>query len=140
MLGMIARLRDVVRLDLALTRVMELPLRMFGDGESAVVSALIEALKLAVALFDVQGRRAGRVDFTSFALAAEGALGAPEEPTDLALQFDYRLQHLLVDEVQDTSLSQYQEHAAAVAVTPAGGQGREQLVRSEGGVLHFVDQ
>ena len=115
MLGMIARLRDVVRLDLALTRVMELPLRMFGDGESAVVSALIEALKLAVALFDVQGRRAGRVDFTSFALAAEGALGAPEEPTDLALQFDYRLQHLLVDEVQDTSLTQYQLIAALTA-------------------------
>ena len=115
MLAMIARLRDVPGLDLALTRVTELPLRMFGDGESAVVIALIAALKLAVALFDVQGRRAGRVDFTSFALAAEGALGAPEEPTDLALQLDYRLQHLLVDEVQDTSLTQYQLIAALTA-------------------------
>ena len=95
MLAMIARLREVPGLDLALTRVTELPLRMFGDGESAVVSALLAALKLAVALFDVQGRRAGRVDFTSFALAAEDALGAPEEPSDLALQLDYRLQHLL---------------------------------------------
>ncbi len=115
MLAVIARLRDIPRLDIALARITELPLRMFGDGESAVVSALIAALTLAVALFDVQGRRAGRVDFTSFALAAEGALGAPEEPTDLALQLDYRLQHLLVDEVQDTSLTQYQLIAALTA-------------------------
>ena len=34
------------------------------------------------------------------------ALGTPEEPTDLALAFDYRLQHILVDEFQDTSFSQ----------------------------------
>jgi ATP-dependent exoDNAse (exonuclease V) beta subunit len=107
MLELIAGLREVPALELALRRVLELPARMFGDGESAVVNALLAALKLAAAVFDVQGRRAGRVDFTSFALAAEAALGAPEQPTDLALTLDYRLQHLLVDEVQDTSLTQY---------------------------------
>ncbi len=115
MLDVIARLREVPALGIALKRVVELPLQMFGDGESAVVSALIAALKLAAALFDVQGRRAGRVDFTSFALAADAALGAPEQPTDLALQLDYRLQHLLVDEVQDTSLTQYKLIAALTA-------------------------
>ena len=107
MLDIIARLRDVPALDTALKRAVELPREMFGAGESALVAALIAALKLAAALFDVQGRRAGRVDFTSIALAAEAALGAPEQPTELALQLDYRLQHLLVDEVQDTSLTQY---------------------------------
>ncbi|MBK8957887.1 MAG: UvrD-helicase domain-containing protein [Proteobacteria bacterium] len=107
MLDIIAALREVLSLDTALRRVLELPRQMFVAGESEVISALLAALKLAAALFDVQGRRSGRVDFTSFALAAEQALGAPEQPTDLALMLDYRLQHLLVDEVQDTSFTQY---------------------------------
>ncbi|MCC6708643.1 MAG: UvrD-helicase domain-containing protein [Gammaproteobacteria bacterium] len=107
MLDVIAGLGEIPALDVALRRVLELPQQMFVDGESAVVSALLAALKLAAALFDVHGRRAGRVDFLSFALAAEAALGAPEEPTELALMLDYRLQHLLVDEVQDTSYTQY---------------------------------
>lgn len=107
MLDVIAQLREVPALDVALRRVLELPPQMFVDGERAVVSALLAALRLAAALFDVEGRRAGRVDFTSFALAAEAALGAPEQPTDLALILDYRLKHLLVDEVQDTSFTQY---------------------------------
>ena len=107
MLEIVAGLRAVAGLKAALCRVEELPHEMFGAGESEVVSALIAALKLAAALFDVQGRRAGRVDFTSFTLAALAALGAPEQPSELALLLDYRLQHLLVDEVQDTSLTQY---------------------------------
>src|SRR6185312_3063120 len=36
------------------------------------------------------------------------ALGTDEEPTDLALALDYRIRHLLVDEFQDTSQSQYE--------------------------------
>ena len=107
MLDLIARLRDTPGLEAALRRVEKLPHVMFGAGEREVVSALIAVLKLAAALFDVQGRRGGRVDFTRFTLAALAALGAPEHPSELALQLDYRLQHLLVDEVQDTSLTQY---------------------------------
>ena len=107
MLDVIARLRETPGLDVACTRVAQLPQRMFGAGESAVVSALIAALKLAAAQFAVQGQRSGRVDFTSYALAAQAALGAPDQPSELALQLDYRLQHLLIDEVQDTSFTQY---------------------------------
>src|SRR6185436_7254681 len=40
--------------------------------------------------------------------AANRALGEPDAPTDLALSLDYRLQHLLIDEFQDTSLSQFE--------------------------------
>ena len=35
------------------------------------------------------------------------ALGSEDAPTDLALSLDYRISHLLVDEFQDTSRSQY---------------------------------
>jgi ATP-dependent exoDNAse (exonuclease V) beta subunit len=47
------------------------------------------------------------VDFSEVAQAALRALGDPEAPTDLALALDYRIRHLLIDEFQDTSISQY---------------------------------
>src|SRR4029079_5189052 len=40
------------------------------------------------------------------------------EPTDLALALDYRIRHLLVDEFQDTSISQYE----LAARRPQGGE------------------
>ena len=39
-------------------------------------------------------------------MAALRALGAEAAPTDLSLRLDYRLQHILVDEFQDTSSAQ----------------------------------
>ncbi len=53
-------------------------------------------------------QHAGKVDFTEIARAARRALGKPEEPSDLLYSLDYRLQHLLVDEFQDTSRSQFE--------------------------------
>jgi ATP-dependent exoDNAse (exonuclease V) beta subunit len=48
------------------------------------------------------------VDFTAVSQAAVRALGDADAPTDLALALDYRIRHLLVDEFQDTSQSQYE--------------------------------
>jgi ATP-dependent helicase/nuclease subunit A len=47
------------------------------------------------------------VDFTEVAHAARKALGTAEAPTDLLYSLDYRIEHLLVDEFQDTSRAQY---------------------------------
>jgi ATP-dependent helicase/nuclease subunit A len=58
------------------------------------------------ALLTVLRERAS-VDFTEVTRAAIRALGAPEQPTDLLYWLDYRIQHLLVDEFQDTSRAQY---------------------------------
>ena len=43
------------------------------------------------------------VDFTQTGAAANLALGAEDEPTDLALALDSSINHILVDEFQDTS-------------------------------------
>ena len=43
------------------------------------------------------------VDFTQTSAAANLALGAEDEPTDLALALDSSINHILVDEFQDTS-------------------------------------
>jgi ATP-dependent exoDNAse (exonuclease V) beta subunit len=46
------------------------------------------------------------VDFYAVSIAGLRALGSVDAPTDLSLRLDYRLQHILVDEFQDTSSSQ----------------------------------
>jgi ATP-dependent helicase/nuclease subunit A len=53
-------------------------------------------------------RDAGEVDFTAITRAAIDALGTPEAPSDLLYWLDYRIEHLLVDEFQDTSRAQYE--------------------------------
>jgi ATP-dependent helicase/nuclease subunit A len=53
-------------------------------------------------------RQTATVDFTEVAHAARKALGTPTEPTELLYTLDYRIEHLLVDEFQDTSRGQYE--------------------------------
>jgi len=45
-------------------------------------------------------------DHAFIAESARKAIGAPDDPTDLMLALDYRIRHILVDEFQDTSISQ----------------------------------
>ena len=49
----------------------------------------------------------GCIDFTEITLSALRALGDQESPTDLALYLDHQIQHLLIDEFQDTSVVQF---------------------------------
>ena len=68
--------------------------------------ALLEVLPLAVAELQVVFQSRGQADYVEAALRALQALGTPDDPTDLALAFDYRLRHVLIDEFQDTSFAQ----------------------------------
>ncbi len=65
-------------------------------------------LALANAELDRVFSSAGETDFTTLILNARSALGDANAPTELALALDYRINHLLVDEFQDTSVSQFQ--------------------------------
>ena len=86
----------------------DLPPPRYDDGQWEVVEALYQLLPLAVAELWVVFQNRGEVDFTQVSWSALRALGTRDEPTDLALALDYRIQHVLVDEFQDTSLSQYE--------------------------------
>jgi ATP-dependent exoDNAse (exonuclease V) beta subunit len=105
-------LLDSLRPDESLAKLLHglrhLPDPGYSDDEWLLIQALFTVLKAAVAHQRVVFMEQGRVDFTETALAAQRALGKPEEPSDLALRLDYRLRHLLVDEFQDTSRSQYE--------------------------------
>ena len=50
----------------------------------------------------------GEVDFNQITIAAITALGSEDAPSDLALSLDYRINHLLIDEFQDTSRAQHE--------------------------------
>ncbi|MFV0279042.1 MAG: UvrD-helicase domain-containing protein [Parahaliea sp.] len=62
---------------------------------------------LAAQLLLVFERRR-QVDHSQVAQSALQALGPEDEPTDLALRLDYRIEHILVDEFQDTAITQYE--------------------------------
>ena len=92
----------------ALHNLRSLPDPVYRDTEWRVIGALFQVLRHAAAHLQLVFGEAGQVDFSETMLRALQALGPPEEPTDLALRLDYRIQHLLVDEFQDTSRSQYE--------------------------------
>ncbi|HEX2492989.1 MAG TPA: UvrD-helicase domain-containing protein, partial [Steroidobacter sp.] len=83
-----------------------LPDPVYAQEQWRMLEALLELLPAAVAELQLVFQAQGRADYIEVALRALQALGPAEEPTDLALAFDYRIQHILVDEFQDTSFAQ----------------------------------
>ena len=95
-------------LEALLESVRLLPPPRYSDEQWAIIASLLEVLRLAAGELRLVFQEQGEVDFTEVATAALEALGPPEAPTDLALSLDYRIEHLLVDEFQDTSVPQYE--------------------------------
>ncbi|HWA13996.1 MAG TPA: UvrD-helicase domain-containing protein [Burkholderiales bacterium] len=92
----------------ALVDLRAAPPPAYTQTQWEALEAILALLKPAVAqLLALFGER-GEVDFTQIAHGALQALGTPEEPTDLLLSMDARVRHLLVDEFQDTSNSQWE--------------------------------
>jgi ATP-dependent exoDNAse (exonuclease V) beta subunit len=96
--------RDELRA--ALTTVAALPDAHYTEHQWQSLAALqIILVRLAAELKVVFAERRA-VDFVELALAAQRALGHVDAPSELLLALDRRIQHLLVDEFQDTSQSQ----------------------------------
>ena len=92
----------------ALIDVRELPPPRFADASWQVLGATTEVLRVAAAQLDVVFAARGVSDFAGIAQAAQRALGSADQPTDLLLSLDARIQHLLIDEFQDTSATQFE--------------------------------
>tara|TARA_B110000881_G_scaffold221694_1_gene253700 strand:- start:16839 stop:20222 length:3384 start_codon:yes stop_codon:yes gene_type:complete len=73
-----------------------------------ILIVLFRLLPYAVAELKNIFAQKNTADFIEMADCARLALGDDEFPTDLALIMDYKLKHILVDEMQDTSTRQYQ--------------------------------
>ncbi len=106
MLAVLAELGEDETLIAQLGALRSLPRPTYSEDQWAILEALLAVLPVAVAELQIVFQSQGQADYIEAALRALQALGSSEEPTDLALAFDYRLQHLLVDEFQDTSFAQ----------------------------------
>lgn len=84
-----------------------LPDPKYSDDQWEDLQGILNLLRVSAAYLKVVFQSSGQADFIEIAQAATHALGNELEPTDLAQQLDYQIQHLLVDEFQDTSSEQY---------------------------------
>jgi ATP-dependent helicase/nuclease subunit A len=101
-------LSDNEPLRLALLTMRRLPPERYTESQWETLGAMLQLLPLAAAQLKVVFAERGECDFTEIAQGAVRALGTPDEPTDLLLSLDYRIKHILVDEFQDTSWSQWE--------------------------------
>ena len=101
-------LRAIAGLEEALAALRKAPPARYSETQWEALEAILALLNPAVAQLRVLFAERGEVDFTEVAHGALAALGTPDEPTDLLLSLDVRVKHLLVDEFQDTSNSQWE--------------------------------
>lgn len=96
---------DKFKANLLLIR--RLPPLTYSEQQWELVQALTVILPYLVAQLMLVYKEQGRVDFSEVSIAAQAALGSLDSPSDLALALDYKLKHILVDEFQDTSITQF---------------------------------
>jgi ATP-dependent helicase/nuclease subunit A len=92
----------------ALHALRELPPPGYTDAQWETLGAISRLLRFAAAQLKVVFAEHGEVDFIEIAQGAIEALGRADAPTDLLLALDYRIRHILVDEFQDTSFTQFE--------------------------------
>src|SRR5258706_458221 len=92
----------------ALEALLMLPPGEYSEPQWAALEAMLALLPLAAAELKLVFAARGEADFTEVAQGAVRALGSVEDPTDLLLYLDARINHVLVDEFQDTSISQWE--------------------------------
>ncbi len=106
--NIIARLREVSGLSDLLCRADSLPPAHYPREQWKVAKALFRVLNHALVELQFVFAERNQCDFTELSLLARNALGHDAGTEDLAAALGARLQHLLVDEMQDTSTGQYQ--------------------------------
>ena len=92
----------------ALIEIKHLPAMTRSGGTWELIVLISSLLPMLQAHLLLVFQRSGQVDHTHISLAAIQALGTDEVPTGLAQRLDYQIEHVLIDEFQDTSSSQAQ--------------------------------
>ena len=107
MVDVLARAKQTPDFLEALVEVRKLPAPVYKDEQWALLSQLLTVLPDLLIELQLVFAENARVDFSEISARAALSLGTDDAPTDLALAMDLKLKHLLVDEFQDTSLTQF---------------------------------
>ena len=107
MLAMLEALASETALATLLHGTRELPDGRIDDAQWQVITALFRLLPVAVVELQRLFAASGSTDYTEVALQAGEALGHADAPGEIALLLDHQVRHILVDEMQDTSVAQY---------------------------------
>src|SRR5579871_1214894 len=92
----------------ALAALCGLPPENYTEPQWQALESILSLLNPAVAQLKVLFGETGKADFTEFVHGALQALGSAEDPSELLLSLDRSVSHILVDEFQDTSVSQWE--------------------------------
>jgi ATP-dependent exoDNAse (exonuclease V) beta subunit len=108
----------------AIKRVINLPPRQYPHEQWVVARALFRVLSRALAELQIVFAQHGECDFAELGLLARTALAREGGVRDLSEALGRELRHLLVDEMQDTSTSQYE----LIQLLTQGWDGHSQTV------------
>jgi ATP-dependent helicase/nuclease subunit A len=89
-----------------LQELRSLPSANYAEHQWQLLDGLTSILPILVAQLTIVFKQQSATDYTAISQAALLALGDEDSPSDLALQLDYRIRHILVDEFQDTASPQ----------------------------------
>jgi ATP-dependent helicase/nuclease subunit A len=103
----LARLQAIDGLHESLVALVALPPATLSPDHADRLHAIERVLPRLLAELKVLFAERGGVDYTELSLAAQEALGAIDSPSELLLALDRRVEHILVDEFQDTSRLQW---------------------------------
>ena len=101
-------LRSNETLRQALHGLRELPAPHFTAAQWEVLESIVALLPRAAAELMLVFGDAGESDFVQLTRAAVDALGEDDTAADIAYALDARIRHLLIDEFQDTSITQFE--------------------------------
>lgn len=105
---LLTQIKDYPEFLEALLMVSNLPHPEYDPEQWDVLQALFLLLPLLAGHLHLIFSEHNEVDFTAISQQALAALGDSDNPTDLALYLDNAIHHLLVDEFQDTSITQFE--------------------------------
>jgi ATP-dependent helicase/nuclease subunit A len=120
---LLTRLEQVPGLVAALHSVRALPPARYDEASWSFIAALLDVLRHAVARLQLVFAQENALDYPESTLIALRALSSEDQPSELLLALDMQIEHLLLDEFQDTSLAQHQlvEHLTE-GWTPGDGR------------------
>ena len=105
-LGLITKLKELPESLSSLQNLLILPAIHYNDDEWDFLEALTQVLIDLVSELSLLLNQTNQADYIHVSASALQALTHEDSLSDLSLRLDYRIQHVLVDEFQDTSLQQ----------------------------------